>query len=115
MASGTLALQHPSDEDNILDLAQDGSNSGGRVWTARVTSVLMGVVTVVVTMVKDSDEVTELMTREPSDIYFYYYDKLHLIVRSQTILSTMQPTNTSKVKTSWSTKLNALKYSIIYL
>ncbi len=34
MASGTLALQHPSDEDNILDLAQhgrdkDGSNSGG--------------------------------------------------------------------------------------
>ncbi len=39
MASGTLALQHPSDEDDILDLAQhgsdkdgsdqDGSNSGG--------------------------------------------------------------------------------------
>ncbi len=86
MASGTLALQHPSDEDNILDLAQhgsykDGSNSGGRVWTARVTSVLMGVVTVVVTMVKDSDEVKESMTREPSDIYFYCYDKLHLIVR----------------------------------
>ncbi len=39
MASGTRALQHPNDEDNILDLAQhgsdkdgsdqDGSNSGG--------------------------------------------------------------------------------------
>ncbi len=38
--------------------------------------------------------------------------QLHLIVRPQTILSTMQPT---RVKTPWSTKLNTLKYSIIYL
>ncbi len=29
MASGTLALQHPSDEDNILDLAQHGSDKDG--------------------------------------------------------------------------------------
>ncbi len=29
MASGTLALQHPSDEDNILDLTQHGSDKDG--------------------------------------------------------------------------------------
>ncbi len=29
MASGTLALQHPSDEDVILDLAQHGSDKDG--------------------------------------------------------------------------------------
>ncbi len=29
MASGTLALQHPSDEDNILDLAEHGSDKDG--------------------------------------------------------------------------------------
>ncbi len=61
MASVTLALQHPSDEDNILDLAQHGSDQDGSrmavtlvvvtrsLMTERMTSVLMGVVTVVVT------------------------------------------------------------------
>ncbi len=29
MASGTLALQHPSDDDTILDLAQQGSDKDG--------------------------------------------------------------------------------------
>ncbi len=29
LASGTLALQHPSDEDVILDLAQHGSDKDG--------------------------------------------------------------------------------------
>ncbi len=29
LASETLALQHPSDEDNILDLAQHGSDKDG--------------------------------------------------------------------------------------
>ncbi len=57
-----MALQYPCDEDNILDLEQHGSdkdrsdqefsNSGGsdeEFMTERMTSVLMGVVTVVVT------------------------------------------------------------------
>ncbi len=88
-----LALQHPSDEDNILDLAQHGSGKDGSrmavtlvvvtrsLMTARMTSVLMGVVTAVVTrwsrtldgqglwMVKDSDERTELMILKSSDFY----------------------------------------------
>ncbi len=29
LASGTLALKHPSNEDNILDLAQHGSDKDG--------------------------------------------------------------------------------------
>ncbi len=39
------------------------------LMTARMTSVLMGVVTVVVTMVKDSDERTELMILKGRDFY----------------------------------------------
>ncbi len=78
MASGTLALQHPSDEDNNLDLAQhgsdqDGSNSGGsdeefddskNDFSADGCSDCSSY-----WMVKDSDERTKLMILKSSDFY----------------------------------------------
>ena len=73
MASGTLALQHSSDEDNILDLVQHGSNSGGsdeelddskNDFSADGCSDSSSD-----QMVKDSDERTELMILKGSDFY----------------------------------------------
>ena len=76
MASGTLALQHSSDEDNILDLVQhgsdqDGSNSGGsdEELDDSKNDFSSDGCSSSDQMVKDSDERTESMILKGGDFY----------------------------------------------